>query len=151
MTYGPAVDSGSGPEVGRLWADEGEYDSGVGTWVGPDSIASMVMGDQHQSFVRNGCAHVISTPLIRVDGDEAVATCYALLLLRDDESAGVGGLWPAGGPGYRVRRITANEWTLSRHVDGWKVTRRVNRPLDGSEDAHEIFRKVLHPAADSPT
>jgi hypothetical protein len=62
MTYGPCVDSGSAAETAELWTSEGEYDAGTQVMRGRQEISAMVVGDQHQSFVRNGCAHLISAP-----------------------------------------------------------------------------------------
>ena len=108
---------------------------------------AMVVGAQHQSFVHNGCAHLISLPIVTVNGDTAVATCYSQLLLRDNDDDRIGGVWPGGGRPYRVQRITANHWEFDRTGDGWKVRSRVNRPLDGTDDGHRIFRRALaaHP------
>ncbi|HEY2301418.1 MAG TPA: nuclear transport factor 2 family protein [Acidimicrobiales bacterium] len=143
MTYGPCVDSGSADDTGRLWTADGEYDAGTQIMRGRDEIGAMVVGAQHQSFVHNGCAHLISPPLITVDGDAAVATCYSQLCLRDNDDEGIGGVWPGGGRPYRVQRITANRWDFERGDDGWKVTRRVNRPLDGTDQGHQMFREAV--------
>jgi hypothetical protein len=127
-TYGPAVDSGSSTVTGALWADDGVYDSGVGTWTGPDGIGGMVQGEMHQSIIHGGSAHVISAPLITIDGDTAVSICYAQLLRWD-------------GDAFRVWRTTANRWEWRREPDGWRITYRVNRMLDGSEEPRELFRR----------
>ncbi len=143
MTYGPCVDSGSPNETAGLWTAGGEYDAGTQVMRGREEIGAMVVGAQHQSFVHNGCAHLISPPLVTVDGDVAVATGYAQLLLRDDNDDHIGGVWPGGGRPYRVQRITANRWQFERTGEGWRVVSRVNRPLDGTEEGHQIFRDAL--------
>jgi hypothetical protein len=147
MTYGPCVDSGSAGETAELWTSEGEYDAGTQVMRGRQEISAMVLGPQHQSFVHNGCAHLISPPLVTIDGDEAVAICYGQLLLQDDNDDRIGGVWPGGGRPYRVQRITANRWEFERGDEGWRVRSRVNRPLDGSDDGHQMFRQAL---ADRP-
>jgi hypothetical protein len=143
MTYGPCVDSGSAGETSELWTTEGEYDAGTEVMRGRQEISAMVLGPQHQSFVHNGCAHLISPPLVTIDGDRAVAICYGQLLLQDDNDDRVGGVWPGGGRPYRVQRITANRWEFERTEEGWRVRSRVNRPLDGTDDGHQIFRQAL--------
>jgi hypothetical protein len=45
--------------------------------------------------------------------------------------------------GFRIHRAGANVWELARTQDGWKVTRRTLRPLDGSEDARALLRAVF--------
>jgi hypothetical protein len=143
MTYGPCVDSGSPDETAGLWTVDGEYDAGTQIMRGREEIGAMVVGDQHQSFVHNGCAHLISPPLVVIDGDTAVATGYSQLLLRDNDDERIGGVWPGGGRPYRVQRITANRWEFERTDEGWRVVNRVNRPLDGTGEGHQIFRDAL--------
>jgi hypothetical protein len=43
----------------------------------------------------------------------------------------------------RSGRLGANRWDLKRTEDGWKVTRRAYRMLDGSEGARELLRGAL--------
>lgn len=43
----------------------------------------------------------------------------------------------------RIHRVGANRWELKRTKDGWKVTRRTLRPLDGSEGARELLRQAV--------
>lgn len=45
--------------------------------------------------------------------------------------------------GFRIHRVGANRWELKRTTDGWKVTRRTLRPLDGSEGARELLRQAV--------
>ena len=130
--YGPAVDAGDDVEVAALWAEDGRYDAGVGSWTGRDAIAGMVRGPQHQGFITGGAGHVVSAPHIVVDGDRAVALCHAQLLLRDE---------PADG--FRVWRLTANRWELVRTEEGWRVADRVNRQLDGDAEARRLFGDAI--------
>jgi hypothetical protein len=128
--YGPAVDSGAAARAGALWADDGVYDSGVGAWTGPDGIGGMVEGPFHQSLIHEGCAHVVSAPHITVDGDTAVAICHSQLLR-------------STGEGFYIWRVTANRWDWQR-IDGrWRITNRVNKVLDGTPDARDLFRDSL--------
>jgi SnoaL-like domain len=99
---------------------------------GRDGLRRMILTDPHQGFVLGGCAHIVSAPQVTVDGDTAVAVCHSQLLLRDESA-----------DGYRVWRITANRWEWARTPNGWKVTARTNRPLDGGEEARELFRASL--------
>jgi hypothetical protein len=131
-TYGPAVDSLNAEITAALWAEDGCYDAGVDVFDGRDGLRRMVLTDPHQGFVLGGCAHIVSAPQVTVDGDTAVATCHSQLLLRDESI-----------DGYRVWRVTANRWEWARTPNGWKVTARTNRPLDGGEEARELFRASL--------
>jgi hypothetical protein len=137
-SYGPAVDSGAAGAAGALWTDDGVYDAGVGVFRTAAGISAMVAGEPHQSYIRGGCAHLVGPPHIVVHGDRAVATCYSQLLFRDEEA-----------DGYRVWRVTANRWEWVRGPDGWRVASRVNRPLDGGEEARALLGRALDAAGPS--
>ncbi|WP_433046007.1 nuclear transport factor 2 family protein [Dactylosporangium sp. CS-033363] len=140
-TYGPSVDSLSAEVTAGLWAADGRYDAGTwagmpagtdGVFHGAEGVRRMVGTEPHQGLVRGGCAHIVSAPRITVDGDTAVSVCYSQLLRHD----------PGSGE-YRVWRTTANRWTWTRTPAGWRVTDRVNRPLDGTEAARALLRDAL--------
>lgn len=136
--YGPLVDSGSAEQVAALWDAEGVYDyaAEVPSLEGGDAIAAMVRSGPHQGYLRGGCGHVIGPPLVHVEGDRAVATCYSLLV-RHDEAA----------DGYRVARLSANRWELRRDGAQWRVTRRTNRLLDGRAQGRELLGLVAETEA----
>ncbi|MBV6757226.1 nuclear transport factor 2 family protein [Rhodococcus opacus] len=124
--YGPAIDSGSADAVARLWTEDGVYDVDTGVMRGHAAITAMVQSQAHQGWIGGGCAHMLEPGHVRVDGDTAVATCKSQLIIHDDA-------------GFRVHRITANRWELAK-IDGeWKVTRRINRLLDGREEARTLL------------
>lgn len=128
--YGPLVDAGLAEEVAALWEPDGtyDYDEDARPLRGRDAIAAMVRSEAHQGFIHQGCGHVLGPPAILIEGDEATATCYSLLVRHD----------PDGG-GYRVARLSANRWELRRGDDGWLVTRRTNRLLDGRPGGRELL------------
>jgi hypothetical protein len=99
---------------------------------GSSAIAEMVRGEHHQALIRSGAAHVLGAPLVRVDGDRAVATCYSNVFRVVDG-------------GFEVWRTAANRWELERTVDGWRTTRRTTRLLDGSDEARELLRRAVAP------
>ena len=128
--YGPAVDSGSAAAAARLWTEDGVFEvPPYATWTGRGEIAGMVDGAGHQGLISNGCAHVLTAPLVAVDGDQAQAWNYALNIR-----------WDAERERFWVARVSANHWRLRRQGDGWRVVHRVNRNLDGSEEPRAIFR-----------
>ncbi|MEV0594654.1 nuclear transport factor 2 family protein [Nonomuraea cavernae] len=128
LSYGPLVDSGSADAVAALWEPGGVYDVDELLMNGRAEIAAMVRSDAHQGWIARGCAHVIGAPHVTVTGDEAVARGYSLMIVRD-----------RSGDGFRVRRATANHWTLRRGPDGWRVVTRVNRVLDGRSESPELL------------
>lgn len=129
-SYGPAVDTGSGAAAGELWADRGTYQFDDTTLVGPADLEAMVAGEGHQSLIRQGCAHIMALPVVHVDGDRARATGYSRVYLHQTD-------------GYEVWRVSANHWELERTPSGWKVTRRVNRTIDGAPEARDLLRRAL--------
>ena len=130
--YGPAVDSGSADVAAALWAEDGSYDAGIAVMQSAEAICRMVQTDPHQSYIGGGCAHLVGPPHITIDGDRATAITHSQLLL-----------WNAETQSYRAWRVTANVWEWRREPDGWKVTSRVNRPLDGTDAARDLFRDAL--------
>lgn len=127
--YGPAVDSGSARRAAEIWTDDGVYDTNGAAWRGHDEIAGMVEGSTHQSLIAHGVAHVLGVPHIVIDGDRAVATCYSRVF-RHHEG------------GYEAWRVAVNRWELVRTSAGWRAETRVNRLLDGSEEARELLRRA---------
>jgi hypothetical protein len=125
--YGPAVDSGSGDVAAALFTEDGAYDAGMGRWTGRDEIAGMVHGRVHQGLIHAGAAHVMGgVPHVILNGDTAVAVAYFHLHRRGDDE-------------FKVWRVTATRWDLVRDGETWKVASRVNRLLDGSDDARRLL------------
>lgn len=125
-SYGPSVDSRSGDVTASLWAADGAYDFGGDPLVGAEKVGSLVNIEPHIHYVADGCAHVISMPHIVVDGDTAVATGYSRVYRNQGEH-------------WRVERASANRWELIRTAGGWRVQNRVNRLLNGQEEARDLL------------
>lgn len=132
-SYAPAVDSGSGDEAGALWTDDGVYDVDVKAWNSAKAIGGLVSEKPHQDILRDGCGHVISLPRITVNGDTAVGTCHSRLYLKD-------------GDGFRMWRVAANRWEFVRTDKGWRIKRRTNRLIDGTDAARDLFRRAFDDA-----
>lgn len=125
--YGPLADAGDAAGVAGLWTEEGEYDvGGFGIARGREQIAALIDAPFHRALMAQGCAHVMSPPAIALDGDRATAINHSLVFRGEGE-------------GYTVWRAAANRWELVRTADGWRVSRRVNRPLDGSDAAGALL------------
>ncbi|SDZ49091.1 nuclear transport factor 2 family protein [Herbiconiux ginsengi] len=127
--YGQAADSGAGATASALWTEDGIYDAGIMSMRGSAAVEEMLAGDVHQGFLAQGVGHISTTPVISLDGDRAVSTCYSLVFRRDEAT-----------DAFRLWRMSANRWEWIRTPEGWRVTSRVNRPLDGTADARELFR-----------
>lgn len=131
-SYGPAVDAGNADAAAHLWAVGGTYDVEGWHMTGRQGVHDMVASSAHQDLVANGCCHFLGPAVVSVDGDEAVAVCESLVLLRhhDDQSAS---------GDYRVWRATANHFALQR-IDGrWQITRRSSRVLNGDPHARALL------------
>lgn len=135
MTYGPLVDSATAVPAGALWVEGGGYnftlpDGGSKRLAAPDEIAGMYSWPGHLDLVNTGCAHLTATPKITVDGDDAQAVGYSVVILKE-------------GDRWFLWRAAVNHWTLQRTIEGWRIVERFNRALDGSAESHETMRKVL--------
>lgn len=78
-----------------------------------------------------------------LNGDSAVAVSYLQVLVPNRAAAPVEVPGHGSSSGYRIHRLGANRWDLTRTVDGWKVTRRAYRMLDGTEDARALLRGAV--------
>jgi hypothetical protein len=45
--------------------------------------------------------------------------------------------------GHSVWRVSANRWECARTAAGWRITRRVNRVIDGSGASHDVLARAL--------
>jgi hypothetical protein len=130
FSWGPAVDTGSAEEAGELWDDSGVLESDLSRLEGPSGVVAMVQSEGQQSLIQQGCAHVQSAPMVMIDGDSAVVTTYSQVYLHAEE-------------GHHVWRVSANRWECRRTVAGWKLTRRLNRVIDGSPAPRELLVQAI--------
>jgi hypothetical protein len=80
----------------------------------------------HQSLIKRGASHLTASPIVSINGDNAVATCYSFV-------------YEHAGDGYRIWRMSSNRWELVREGGGWRIKRRINQLLDGSEKARQLL------------
>ena len=131
-SYGPAADGLSRAGLEELWVPDGTYDTEYLVFEGAAAVGGIVDDSLHHEFIAAGCAHIMSMPHISLTGDTAVATNYSRVYI-------------AGEDGWRVVRAAANRWELIRGSDGvWRVQRRVNRLLNGSEASRSILAKGVN-------
>lgn len=116
--YGLLADSGDAVGAASLWTVDGEYDvGGYGVARGREAIAGLIDSPTHRQLMADGCAHVLSPHHIELTGDTATATGYSTVFR-----------W--NGTAFEAWRVSTNQWTFARQVDGgWLATRRVNRPI----------------------
>ncbi|KAA0111962.1 nuclear transport factor 2 family protein [Mycolicibacterium sp. P1-5] len=126
-SYGPLVDSGDPDAVAALWAVDGDYDTGDWQMSSRDDVAAMVRSEEHQGLIARGCCHFFGPPAVTVDGDQAVAICQSMLLVRRESR------------GFAVARAGVHLLRLQRNDGGWEILSRTARQLDGSGHAAELI------------
>lgn len=134
-SYGPLVDSGSDQDAVALWMEGGGYnftrpDGGAGRLEAPEALSALYRSDPHQALITTGSAHVTLTPKITIEGNDAQAVGYSLVVERE-------------GRRWFLERASINHWTLQRTKFGWRIVERLNRTLTGSQETHELMRRVL--------
>jgi hypothetical protein len=133
-SWGPACDVGLPEEAASLWTDDGVLLSDMARLEGPADVFAMILSDDQQNLIRQGCAHVHGLPLITVNGDEATAVNYSRVYRYTD-------------PGYEVWRVSANEWKFRRTPDGWRATRREAMVIDGGPAAKDVLTRAYTPSS----
>ena len=125
--YGPLADAGDCAGAAALWTEDGVYEvGGFGSYEGRAAIQALLEGESHQGLIHGGAAHVLSPPVIDLDGDRAVARTYSVVFRKSRNS-------------WEAHRASANMWHLVRVGAEWKVARRINQLLDGSADARTLI------------
>lgn len=156
-TYGPSVDAADAEAAGQLWSVDGVYDVEGWRMSGRDEVEGMVRSGGHRRLVDNGCAHFLGPAVVTVRGDDAVALCESVVILRasdeygERESDATAERLP--GPGYVVWRAAANHFRLRRTDGHWQIEERTSRVLDGNAAAHQLLRAGVAGEAvrDEPT
>lgn len=127
LSYGPAVDSLSHDPLVDLWTPDATYDvPGLGKWTGHAAIRAMIDGELHRGLVEGGCAHVLTTPRLVIDGDRATGTCYSHLFQKRED-------------GFGIWRVSANRWEYVRTPQGWRIAYRTILPMDGSDEPRALL------------
>ena len=135
MSYGPLADSCSVEAAQAQWVPGGGYNYGLpggGTTrlEAPEPLGNVWRQEGHIELTKTGSAHMAATPAIVVDGDKADAVGYSLVIKREGER-------------WFVWRAAVNHWTLVRTAQGWRVQEKFNRTLDGSDESHEVMKRIL--------
>jgi SnoaL-like domain len=135
LTYGPAADAGMSKLASSVWSDGGLYDWDAAgePHVGRAAVDAMLRTDGHLGLIDRGAAHFAGPPLISLEGDQATALTYSLIMLRDADTAR-----------YYLWRVSAARWDLERGESSWQVVRRTNRLLDDTGAGRMLFGDTLH-------
>ncbi len=132
-SWGPAVDGDNPQAAAAIWAEDGVLLSELEDTrlEGPEAVAAMVRHEGHQALIEAGSAHIQSFPVIQVDGDTAKAVGFSRVYLHTEDG------------GHEVWRVSANRWDFRRTPQGWRVTRRMNRRIDGGPEARAILNQAF--------
>jgi hypothetical protein len=79
-----------------------------------------------------GSSHIATMPVIRIDGDRAVALCHGQLMPFHKKADALC-IW----------RSTSVRLEFRRTGDGRKIHRRANQLRDGRQQSHQHFRDSL--------
>ena len=144
-SHPPAADTGVHDYYLNAFAEDGVVDLGGGkTAEGNEKIASIVKTPEHQAAIAGGLCHFAGLPRVDVQGDVATAISYLQIITPDRAGIPTEVSGHGTSTGFRIHRVGANRWELKRTKDGWKVTRRTLRPLDGSSDeARQLLRQAV--------
>ncbi len=132
MSYGPAADAGLTKLAASVWLEDGRYDWDAGREPLPGSaaVAGMLEGEHHQELISTGVAHFAGPLLIEIDGDQATAVNYSLIMRRRDDA-------------FYLWRVSAVRWDVERAGSSWRVRRRTNRLLDETGGGRRLFGETL--------
>lgn len=140
-SHPPAADSGTERYYRDAFASDGVIDLGGGKGAnGNEAIAAIVKTPEHQAAIESGLCHFAGLPRVTIDGDRAVAISYLQILTPQKGAPALELSGHGVSSGFRIHRAGANRWELKRTGDGWKVTRRTLRPLDGTAPARGLLQ-----------
>ena len=143
-SHPPAADTGADGYYRDAFAEDGVMDLGGGKFArGNETIGAVVKTDEHHAAIAGGLCHFAGLPQVTVDGDRAVAISYLQIVTPNRGAPAVAVPGHGSGPGYRIHRAGANRWEFARTPQGWKVTRRTLRPLDGTSEARDLLASAF--------
>lgn len=143
-SHPPAADTGTDSYYRNAFTSDATIDLGGGkAKTGNEEIAAVVKTPEHQAAIAGGLCHFAGLPRVQLNGDTAVAISYLQVLAPNREAKPVELSGHGLSSGYRIHRLGANRWDLKRTKDGWKVTRRAYRMLDGTDDARALLRQGI--------
>lgn len=142
-SHPPAADTGTDSYYRSAFAANGVIDLGTKTAAGNDNIGAVVKTPEHQAAIAGGLCHFAGLPRVQLHGDTAVALSYLQVIAPNKDAKPVELSGHGLSSGYRIHRLGVNRWDLKRTDDGWKVTRRAYRMLDGTEDGPALLREVI--------
>jgi SnoaL-like domain len=112
---------------------------------GLDEILAIVNSNEQKIAIKAGMTHLAMLPHITLYGDSAIATGFLLIVMPDSTASHVALPGKGISPGFSIYQLTINKWLLARTNDGWKVTKRIVRPITAIDS-----RDILTDAIETP-
>ena len=133
--YGPLVDCINSQErvqkVAEYFGEDAVYDiSDQHKHSGPDFAAVLLKAPSHQGYVTAGSTHLMASPYILIDGDRATALGYSYVIQNAHDGT------------FTVMRGSINYWEFARKDGRWRIVRRINRLVDGTDEPRELMHRV---------
>lgn len=130
--YGPAVDSLQSRMAAELWTDEGVYDIGDPQFdaEGRAAIQALFDADYHRQLVASGCAHTMTLPHLKIQGDAALGLGYHRLFTQSEGR-------------YELFRLSVSRWEWRRIDNVWQTTRRVHRLMGEDGEGRKLLEQTL--------
>ena len=142
-SHPPAADTGTESYYRNAFAADGVTDLGTKTATGNDKIGAVVKTPEHQAAIAGGLCHFAGLPRVTLNGDTAIAISYLQVIAPNRQAQPIELSGHGLSSGYRIHRLGVNRWDLKRTDDGWKVTRRSYRMLDGTHEGPALLREAI--------
>jgi SnoaL-like domain len=126
----------------KMFTENATFDRGTKQDKGRDEILKIINAPDQKDAIKAGMTHLAMLPHIKLNGDSAVATGYLLIVMPDSAASHVKLAGKGVSPGFSIYQVTINQYTLVRTTDGWKVVRRVVRPIS-ADDSRVILREGI--------
>ena len=126
----------------KMFTEDATFDRGVKQDKGREEVLKIINAPEQKVAIKAGMTHLAMLPHIKLKGDSAVATGYLLIVMPDSAASHVKLAGKGVSPGFSIYQLTINKYTLVRTTDGWKVTKRVVRPI-AAEDARTMIQKEI--------
>jgi len=131
--YGYAMDGCNEEAVASLYSEDGIYAVEDMSYDGRERIGKITKDANHLARVKAGCAHVSTLPYIVLDGDRAVATCYTMVVQKNQKD-----------PPWVVDRLSASRLQVSRKPDGgWQIDHRQNYLQTGAARGPALLARLM--------
>jgi SnoaL-like domain len=126
----------------KMFTKDATFDRGAKQDKGIEEILKIINSPEQKEAIKAGMTHLAMLPHIKLNGDSAVATGYLLIVMPDSAASHVKLAGKGVSPGFSIYQVTINQFILVRTTDGWKIVRRVVRPIS-AVDSHAILKEGI--------